>query len=57
MPNFHFKITNKELKEDGFTYIYVEEIPFTNLLNFKKFEQQRLIWLDQNINNDENMRY
>jgi hypothetical protein len=52
LPNFHFEV--KEIKKDkgtGHTYVHINEVPRTNLLNFKKFGKMKIIWLDGNIDN------
>ncbi len=58
MPNFHFKVVKREQRQgDSHEYIYIEEIPRTNLLNFKRFEQIKLIWVDLSIFSNENVEY
>lgn len=55
-PNFYFEIVNiKEI--DGFTFVQVQEVPYQNLLNLKKYSSLKFIWFDQKINNTENTKY
>ena len=58
LPNFHFRVTKvEEEKDEDYVFVHIEEISRANLLNFKKFQQKKLIWVDRNIFNEENTHY
>jgi hypothetical protein len=55
MPQFCFMVISKEIQEDQIT-IKVVQIPYQNMLKLRPVEPSKIIWIDPEINKNEQLK-